>query len=92
MERTQVTVDDTLVSTDAHMTVTLKDGRRLYSITKNVRTGETLADKQTIARDKFQAEHCHLWRDETAAKLRDTVAQIPLEDRVQTLTNQLIGY
>ena len=92
MERTQVTVDEALISTDAHMTVTLKDGRSLYSITKNVRTGETLADKQAIARGKFQAEHRHLWSDETATKLRDTVVQIPLEDKVQTLTDQLIGY
>ncbi len=90
MERTQVTVDDTLVSTDAHMTVTLKDRRSLYSLTKNVRTGETLADKQAIARAKFQAEHSHLWSDETAAALRNTVEHIPLEDRAKTLTNQLI--
>ena len=92
MERTRVTVDETLTSTDAHMTVTLKDGQSFYSITKNVRTGETLADKQAIARGKFQAEHRHLWSDETTAKLRDTVVQIPLEDKVQTLTDQLIGY
>ena len=70
----------------------MKDGRSLYSITKNVRTGETLADKQAIARGKFQAEHRHLWSDEAATKLRDTVVQIPLEDKVQTLTDQLIGY
>ena len=91
MGRVKVSVDDTLTSTDAHMTVHLKDGRSLYSITKNVRTGETLADKQAIAAGKFQAEHSHLWNEATALQLKTTVSEMPLENKARGFTDQLIG-
>ncbi len=91
MERTQVSVDEALTSTDAHMTVTLKDGRSLYSITKNVRTGETLADKLAIAEAKFRAEYSHLWTDEEAEKLRTTALDLPLDLPARAFTDQLIG-
>ena len=91
MSRVKVSVDQALTSTDAHMTVYLKNGQSWYTVTKNVRTGETLEDKKTIAAGKFKAEHGHLWTEAEALRLRDTVAKIPLEDRAGTFTDLLIG-
>lgn len=91
MGKVKVSVDDTLTSTDAHLTVYLKNGQSFYSITKNVRTGETLADKQAIAAGKFQTEHSHLWDEATALRLKTTVSEMPLENKARGFTDQLIG-
>ena len=91
MSRVKVSVDEALVSTDAHMTVRLRNGQSLYAVTKNVRTGETLEDKKAIAAGKFEAEHGRLWTEAEALRLRDTVARMPLEDKARAFTDQLIG-
>ena len=91
MSRVKVSVDQTLTSTDAHMTVYLKNGQSWYAVTKNVRTGETLEDKKAIAAGKFEAEYGHLWTESEAVRLKDTVAKIPLEDKAKAFTDRLIG-
>lgn len=91
MSKVKVSVDESLTSTDAHMTVHLKTGESFYSITKNVRTGETLEDKRTVAAGKFKAEYGHLWTEAEAAALQNTVAEMPLENKAVDFTDQLIG-